>query len=129
MVAQWIYQFCSKFRVPSLIVAVIVALHPFAAAAQSTAVPSDHVLREARIPLGAGGKIAPKYLYLFSPAARWVGPLRWKYNHANAPAALASDKAAIIAQIQRSFDKWSSQCGITYVYDGETTTPPNNVVN
>ena len=48
-----------------------------------------------------------------------MGPLRWKYNHSNAPA-FAADKAAVIAQIRQSFDKWSSQCGITYVYEGET---------
>ena len=129
MAAKWIFQTCSKFRALSLAAMAIVVLLPLAASAQTTAAASDHVLREARIPLGAGGRIEPKYLYLFSPAARWVGPLRWKYNHANAPAALASDKAAVIAQLQRSFDKWSSQCGITYVYEGETTTPPNNVVN
>lgn len=128
MVAQWVNSLFSKFRAPSLLAAVIVALLPCAAGAQ-TAAMSDHQLRQARIPLGGGTQLAPKYLYLFSPVARWTGPLRWKYNHADAPAALASDKAAVIAQIRKSFDKWSSQCGITYVYEGETTTPPNNVVD
>jgi hypothetical protein len=78
------------------------------------------------LPLGTGTQLAPKYLYLFSPTARWMGPLRWRYNHAGAPAALATDKAAIVAQITKSFEKWSSQCGITYVYEGETTVAPNS---
>jgi hypothetical protein len=128
MVAQWITYLRSQLRVPSLLATVFVALLPFAAVAQTTAAASDHVLREARIPLGTG-TLAPKYSYLFSPTARWTGPLRWKYNHANAPAALAGDKAAVIAQIKKSFDKWSSQCGITYVYEGETSTPPNYTTN
>src|SRR4029453_6889029 len=128
MVAQWITYLRSQLRVPSLLATVFVALLPFAAVAQTTAAASDHVLREARIPLGTG-PLAPKYSSFFSPTARWTGPLRWKYNHANAPAALAGDKAAVIAQIKKSFDKWSSQCGITYVYEGETTTPPNYTTN
>ena len=63
------------------------------------------------MPLGNGGPIAPKYLYLFSPSAHWKGALHWKYNHANAPQSLAGDKAGVIAQLQQSFDKWTSQCG------------------
>jgi hypothetical protein len=129
MGAQWNTNTSSKSLARSLLVAAFVVLLPCVAAAHGTAETSDHVLREARVPLGTGTQPAPKYLYLFSPTARWVGPLRWKYNHANAPQALAADKAGVIAQIQRSFDKWSSQCGITYVYEGETTTPPNNLVN
>jgi len=97
------------------------------AAGQPAAPKSDHVLQEARIPLGNGTQIAPKYLYLFSSRAKWMGPLRWKYNHANAPASLG-DKAAVVAQIQRSFDKWSSQCGIGYIYEGETSVPPGTTL-
>ena len=37
---------------------------------------------------------------------------------------LAGEKAAIIAQIAKAFEKWSSQCGVTYAYDGETTVAP-----
>ncbi len=97
--------------------------------AQAAVTPdSDHVLSQAQIPLGNGSPLAPKYLYLFSSSARWKGVLHWKYNHANAPQPLAADKAGVIAQLQRSFDKWTSQCGLTYLYDGETTTPPNNLV-
>lgn len=91
--------------------------------------PPDHALLEAHLPLSSGGAIAPKYTYLFSPTAHWRGAVHWKYNHANAPAALAGDKAAVIAQLAKSFDKWSSQCGIAYQYDGETTTAPNTTFN
>jgi hypothetical protein len=112
---------------PAALLACAMGLAGADAAAQAAATPpADHALLEARIPLSAGGAITPKYLYLFSPSAHWRGAMRWKYNHANAPAALAADKAGVIAQLQKSFDKWSSQCGITYQYDGETTTPPNN---
>jgi hypothetical protein len=126
MVARWIDNDFSRLCARALFAAAAFALLPCAAAAQTFAATSDHQLQEAQIPLGAGGRIDPKYLYLFSPAAHWVGPLHWKYNHANAPAALAGDKAGVIAQIQKSFDKWSSQCGITYVYEGETTAAPND---
>jgi len=129
MVARWIGNDFSKLCARSLLAVAAFALLHGAAAAHEVAATSDHQLREARIPLGAGGRVDPKYVYLFSPSARWVGPLRWKYNHANAPAALAGDKAAVIAQLQQSFDKWSSQCGITYVYEGETTTAPGTMVN
>lgn len=96
--------------------------------AGNPAAPKDHLLLQANIPLSAGGAtIAPKYQYLFAQNARWKGPLRWKYNHANAPAALATDKGAVIAQLQKSFDKWTSQCGISYLYEGETAVPPNTL--
>ena len=39
--------------------------------------------------------------------------------------ALAGDKVAIVAQLAQSFEKWSSLCAITYVYDGETTVASN----
>jgi hypothetical protein len=95
---------------------------------QST-LPTDHSLRQAALPVGVSTQIAPKFLMEFSPSARWSGPVRWKYNHANAPLSLAGDKAAIIAQLQASFDKWTTPCAIQYVYDGETTTPPNTMNN
>jgi hypothetical protein len=124
MVAQWINNSISKFPARILFAAAVLALPPFAAAADAIAAMSDHALREARVPLGTGTQPAPKYSYLFSPTARWVGPLRWKYNHANAPQTFA-DKASVIALIRSTFEKWSSQCGITFVYEGETATAPN----
>src|SRR2546430_13680637 len=72
-------------------------------------------------------QIAPKFVLEFSPSARWNAPVRWKYNHANAPVLLAANKAAIITQLQASFDKWTTPCAIQYVYDGETTTAPNTL--
>lgn len=125
MVAQWIARLESKTLSASLAAAAVALALPTVTLAQST---SDHNLREARIPLGASATPTPKYQYLFSPSARWTGPLRWKYNPANAPAAL-SDKAAVVSQIQKSFDKWSSLCGITYVYEGETTVAPDTTVD
>lgn len=77
---------------------------------------------------GASGANAPgaKFVPMFDPVARWSdGVYRWKYNHANAPASLASSKASVIAQLQAAFDKWSAQCGVRYQYDGETTALPN----
>jgi hypothetical protein len=124
MSAQWTTGMLSKLRTLPILAAI--AMLPAVCAAQSAVVASDHHLQQASIPLGTGTQPPPKYLYLFSPAARWTGPLRWRYNHAGAPAALASDKAAIVAQITKSFEKWSSQCGITYVYEGETNVAPNN---
>ncbi len=112
--------------VAAFVTAIVLATTTSQSAAQST--NSDHRLLEAHLPLSNGGAIAPKYLYLFAPTAHWRGAVRWKYNHANAPATLV-DKAAVIAQLQKSFDKWSSQCGITYQYDGETTVAPNTTTN
>lgn len=111
----------------SIALASFAAPNPAAAHGTGTTPTTDHVLRQAVIPLGNGTQIAPKYLYLFSSQAKWTGPLRWKYNHANAPASLG-DKAAIVAQIRKSLDKWSSQCGITYIYEGETSVAPETTV-
>jgi len=96
---------------------------------QSAPVAMDHAILEAPISATGASRINPKYRYLFAPTARWAGTLHWKYNHANAPASLAGDKAAIVRQLQASFDKWTAQCGVAYAYDGETTVPPNNVIN
>lgn len=90
----------------------------------ATVVVIDHALVETTLAL-PGGPPPPKFQYLFSPNARWKGPLRWKYNHARAAEALAGDKVAIVAQLAQSFEKWSSLCAITYVYDGETTVASN----
>ena len=79
-------------------------------------------------PAVAGGTSKPlnsKFLFLFAPSARWSGPVHWKYNHANAPQALSDSKSAVVAQLQASLTKWTSQCGITYQYDGETTAAPS----
>ena len=77
----------------------------------------DHAIREAH--WDDNGKTDPKYRTLFSPMAKWAGAMHWKYNHANAPASLGKDAA--VAQLKSSLDKWTAQCGVTHVYDGETT--------
>ena len=83
--------------------------------------PADRQVGEAAIPV-------PKYLYLFGSRATWQGPLRWKYNHANAPTAFAANQAAVIAQIHATLGKWTAVCGISFAYDGETSAAPNAVV-
>ena len=104
--------------------------YPLPIEAASSASVVDHALGEAQFaPVAGGVQIPPKYRYLFSPTTRWAGALHWKYNHANAPAPLAGNKTAVVAQLRNSFDKWTAQCGVTYMYDGETTVPPNTVVN
>ena len=98
------------------------------AAQDSPAVPAmDHARVELRAAVPDATAPPPKFQYLFAPNARWKGPVRWKYNHANAPGPLAADKPAIIAQIAKAFEKWSSLCGVTYAYDGETTVSPAKV--
>jgi hypothetical protein len=67
----------------------------------------------------------PKYRFLFGEPAKWQQPLRWRYNHSAAPAALAGDKTAVLREVQATLDQWTGVCGIRHVYDGETATPPN----
>jgi hypothetical protein len=70
---------------------------------------------------------APKFLYMFGDAVRWPAGMRWRYNHTNAPPEY-SDADSAVRDLRRTFDAWSAVCGIRHVYDGLTTTPPNNVV-
>ena len=80
-------------------------------------------------PIGGASSSKPlndKFLFLFAPSARWNGAMHWKYNHANAPSALG-DKSAVVTQLQASLNRWTSQCAVTYQYDGETTLSPNGV--
>jgi hypothetical protein len=81
-----------------------------------------------RIPASAAdaGKPASKWLYLFGEPARWSGPIRWKYNPANAPEPWASDRNGTVIKIRAALEAWQQSCGIQYVYEGETTVPPNN---
>jgi len=108
----------------ALLATIAMVLWPFAGVASATEI-ADHAFFE------ASGRATPapaKYQYMFTPGARWNGTMHWKYNHANAPVALAANKADVIAQLQRSFAKWTAQCGVTQQYDGETTVPPNKVI-
>lgn len=80
------------------------------------------------IPLpAAGAELAqplPKYNFMFGDPARWPGPLRWRYNPANAPSAF-SDPDATASHIARTLDTWARSCGVTHAYEGITATPPN----
>ncbi len=89
---------------------------------------SDHVLRLADSRARETAVPVPKHLYLFGPAATWQGPLHWKYNHANAPAVFIANKAGAIARIHATLGKWTAVCGISFAYDGETSTAPNTLV-
>ena len=116
--------YCTKklsSRVAPILFAGAAMLATTIASAVGTADINDHAFLEAQAPIGAAKDTTPKYRYLFGAPAKWSGPMHWKYNHANAPASLAGNKAAVIAQLRSSLDKWTAQCGVAYVYDGETT--------
>src|SRR5262245_62129159 len=104
------------------------SMHAASAAATASSEPVEYTIREAQFPEDSD-KPASKYRTLFTPVAKWADAVHWKYNHANAPASLVSSKAAVIAQLRSSFDKWTAQCGVAHVYDGETTMTPNAIVN
>jgi predicted Zn-dependent protease len=61
--------------------------------------------------------------------AYWAAPLRWRYNHAGAPAQLAANKSATIQTLLDAAAKWKAACGVDIVYDGETTSRPGAFVN
>jgi len=90
--------------------------------------PIDYSVRQSAWPVGTSTPTTPKFQIEFEPSARWIGPVRWKYNHANAPPEFEGAKVAIIARLQASFNQWTSQCGATHQYEGETTTLPNTLV-
>jgi hypothetical protein len=70
----------------------------------------------------------PKFQFMFGAAARWRGPLVWKYNHANAPGPWDADPAGTVAAITSTLTRWTQVCGIRFDYRGETTVPPNTRV-
>jgi hypothetical protein len=74
-------------------------------------------------------KPVPKYQFLYGPQGRWPGPMRWHYNHSNAPPPFDSDPAGTLAQVRAALESWTNVCGITYVYEGETSIPPNTRIN
>src|SRR5687768_278957 len=67
----------------------------------------------------------PKYQFMFDISARWPGPIRWRYNHSKAPPPFDGDPQGTLAQVTAALDSWTQVCGVTYVYDGETTIAPN----
>ncbi len=68
-----------------------------------------------------------KFKYMFGAPARWPGVMRWRYNHANAPAAFSNAKDAVIQQIVAESAKWTAVCGVQIAYDGETTAVPKTL--
>ena len=68
-----------------------------------------------------------KFKYMFGAPARWPGVMRWRYNHANAPAQFSSAKDAVIQQIVAESAKWTAVCGVQIAYDGETTAVPKTL--
>ena len=70
----------------------------------------------------------PKFQFMFGAAARWRGPLVWKYNHANAPGPWEADPAGTVAAITSTLTRWTQVCGIRFDYRGETSVPPNTRV-
>ena len=68
-----------------------------------------------------------KFKYMFGAPARWPGVMRWRYNHANAPAPFSSAKDAVIQQIVAESAKWTAVCGVQIAYDGETTAVPKTL--
>jgi len=73
-------------------------------------------------------KPVPKYQFLYGPQGRWPGPLRWRYNHSSAPSPFDADPAGTLAQVRAAFESWTQVCGISFVYEGETTIAPNTLV-
>lgn len=115
----------------ALSVSFVLAASIATAGAQSPASETtDHILQLAPKSLSSGARTRLKFEYMFDVSATWPGStMRWRYNHANAPAAYASNKAAAIQQISQASAKWTAACGVRFVYDGETTQPPNFMAN
>ena len=68
-----------------------------------------------------------KFKYMFGAPARWPGVMRWRYNHANAPAQFSNAKTAVIQQLVAESAKWTAICGVQIAYDGETTAVPKTL--
>jgi hypothetical protein len=56
---------------------------------------------------------------------RWSGTVHWSYNHSGAPAAFDPSPADVVATLQAAMGQWSAVCGVSFAYDGPTTTPPS----
>jgi len=91
--------------------------------------PTDFVRQQ--IPRAAPdpGRVSIQHAYLYGEPAYWSAPLRWRYNHAGAPAQFSANKSATIQQLLDAAAKWKAVCGVDIVYDGETTAVPGALVN
>jgi len=70
----------------------------------------------------------PKFLDVYSPAARWPGTIHWRYNPASAPAPFV-DTPTTLGVLQAAFDQWTAVCGVRHVYDGTTVTAPERLID
>ncbi|HVE48203.1 MAG TPA: matrixin family metalloprotease [Casimicrobiaceae bacterium] len=83
-----------------------------------------------RLPRNAAdaARPTPKYRFLFGLPVGWKGPIFWKYNPANALEPWASDPVGTIAKIRDALESWQPHCGVSHVYEGETSIAPNTRV-
>ena len=93
------------------------------------AAPSDYSQQRIPRPALEPGRVSPQHAYLYGEPAYWSAPLRWRYNHAGAPAQFSANKSATIQQLLDAAAKWTAACGVDIVYDGETTAVPGALVN
>ena len=72
---------------------------------------------------GATRAASDKFKFIFGPAIRWSGTVHWGYNHAGAPAQF--DAPTVVSTVQAAMGQWSAVCGVSFVYDGPSATPPS----
>jgi hypothetical protein len=96
-------------------------------AAEASTAPDFEFLR---VPKSAADAARPasKYRFMYGVPARWSGPIRWRYNHANAPSPFDSDAAGTLSKVSAALESWTQVCGVSFVYEGETTIAPNTRV-
>ncbi|TAG48820.1 MAG: choice-of-anchor D domain-containing protein [Betaproteobacteria bacterium] len=54
-----------------------------------------------------------------------TGTLRWLYNDSGRPSSLLPTANDAVHRIRLNMAKWQNVCGIRFVYDGVTSTPPS----
>ena len=104
----------------------------FAAATGSVSASEEATPDYAFIPIpkhrASALKPVPKYQFMFGEPARWPGPVRWRYNHSKASPPFDGDPAGTLAQVRGALESWTQVCGVSFVYEGETTVAPNTRV-
>ncbi len=93
------------------------------------AAPTDYVRQQIPRPALDPGRVTPQHAYFFGEPAYWPAPLRWRYNHAGAPAQFSGNKAATIQHLMDAAALWKAACGVDIIYDGETVVAPGAMVN
>jgi len=114
---------------PALALLALVALAPLSIDANANAgIESDLYVLTLPSTAGEGARLVPKFRVLYPPATRWREPLRWWYNRTNAPSPWDGDTAGTVNEIRKALEVWTAVCDVSFVYQGETTTPANNRV-